>query len=542
MTFAIGVFVSFLIYIAIGVYVGRKVENQEDYFVAGRGAPALLITGSLVASYLSTVGFMGEVGFAYAGYALPLLTMAAFNASGYVLGVIFFGRYLRRSESLTIPEFFGKRFNSKALQALTGVTVILGLGAYLIAVTQGLSLVMADLLTIDRWIALLILWTAYTSFTLFAGSPGVLWTDTLMFLVFGTSAVIGMSYLVTEAGGPAAVLSSLNAIEGKEGIVYWWGQTGPNAEFGAPAAGIFWGVLFGLVWGTVVATSPWQSSRYLMAKNEHTCLRAGFAAMIGILVMYMFLALGGAAVNVFNPDIAPTELAFVWAAQNVLPVWLGVLAVTGIVAAGLSSSSTFLSLVGFSAAHDIAPLFRWARERESSAALGFSRAVMLVVGLVVLAVTIVAPPAVFEIGYFAATLFVSSWGPLAFLSVYNKRLTRRGAIAGMSTSFGTVFVLQALITFTSFPAPPIYLHPVIIGFVAGLVAFWAGSLGHQPDEESLSFQRSLFKKPPEELEPARTKITFRYAYVTFGACVIVIVFLFLVYYLPFSQTIAAGGP
>lgn len=265
---------------------------------------------------------------------------------------------------------------------------------------------MADLLPIDRWLALLILWVAYTSFTLFAGSPGVLWTDTLMFLIFGSAAIVGMSYLVVEAGGPAAVLSSLNAVEGKEGIVYWWGQTGPNAEFGAPAEGIFWGVLFGIVWGTVVATSPWQSSRYLMARTEHTCLRAGFAAMIGILVMYMFLALGGAAVNVFNPNIQPTEIAFVWAAQNVLPVWLGVLTVTGIVAAGLSSSSTFLSLVGFSTAHDIAPLFRWARERASGAALRFSRTVMLVVGLVVLGVTIVAPPAVFEIGYFAATLFV----------------------------------------------------------------------------------------------------------------------------------------
>ena len=119
-------------------------------------------------------------------------------------------------------------------------------------------------------------------------------------------------------------------------------------------------------------------------------------------------------------------------------------------------------------------------------------------------------------------------------------MTRRGAIAGMSVSFGTVFVLQALITFTGFPEPPIYLHPVIVGFVAGLVAFWVGSLGHQPDEESLNFQRSLFEKPPEELDPARTGRTFRYAYATFGVCVVVIVFLFLVYYLPFSQTIAGS--
>lgn len=539
MAFAAGVFVSFLVYIGIGVFVGRLVKDESDYYVAGRGAPALLITGSLVASYLSTVGFMGEVGFAYDGYAFPLLTMAAVNASGYALGVIFFGRYLRRSESLTVPEFFGKRFNSKALQALTGVTVIVGLGFYLVAVMQGLSLIMADLLNIDRWLALILLWVAFTSFTLFAGSPGVLWTDTLMFLIFGSAAIIGMSYLVVEAGGPAAVLSSLSAVEGKEGIVYWGGQTGPDAEFGTPAAGVFWGILFGIVWGTVVATSPWQCSRYLMARTEQTCIRSGFSAMIGILVIYIFLALGGATVNVFNPNVEPTELAFVWAAQNVLPAWLGVLAVTGIVAAGLSSSSTFLSLVGFSTAHDIAPLFQWARERESRAALGFSRVVMLVVGLIVLGITIVAPPAVFAIGYFAATLFVASWGPLAFLSVYNRRLSAQGAIAGVAAGFTTTFVFEALRTFAGLELP-IYLEPVILGFFAGLLGFYVGSLRQQPDEQSLRFHQSLFKIPPEDQDPARVRRTLGYSYVTVGACIFVIVFLFVVYYLPFSQTIAAS--
>ena len=539
MVFTAGVFTSFLVYIVIGVFVGRLVKDESDYYVAGRGAPALLITGSLIASYLSTVGFMGEVGFAYDGYAFPLLTMAAVNASGYALGVIFFGRYLRRSESLTVPEYFGKRFNSRALQALTGVTVIVGLGFYLIAVMQGLSLIMADLLNMDRWLALILLWVAFTSFTLFAGSPGVLWTDTLMFLIFGSAAIIGMSYLVVEAGGPAAVLSSLSAVEGKEGIVYWGGQTGPDAEFGTPAAGVFWGVLFGIVWGTVVATSPWQCSRYLMARSEQTCIRSGFSAMIGILVIYIFLALGGATVNVFNPNVEPTELAFVWAAQNVLPVWLGVLAVTGIVAAGLSSSSTFLSLVGFSTAHDIAPLFRWGRERERHAALRFSRIVMLVVGLIVLGIAIVAPPAVFAIGYLAATLFVASWGPLAFLSVYNRRLTARGAIAGVAAGFTTTFVFEALRTFAGLELP-IYLEPVILGFFAGLLGFYLGSLGQQPDEQSLEFHRSLFKIPPEDQDPARVRRTLRYTYVTAGVCIAVIVFLFVVYYLPYSQTIASS--
>jgi Na+/proline symporter len=75
-----------------------------------------------------------------------MLILTPLNASGYVLGVLAFGRYLRRSEALTVPEFFGKRFDSRALQAVAGGTVIVGLGAYLIAVTQGMSLLVSSLL------------------------------------------------------------------------------------------------------------------------------------------------------------------------------------------------------------------------------------------------------------------------------------------------------------------------------------------------------------------------------------------------------------
>jgi Na+/proline symporter len=540
MTFAAGVFGSFVVYVVIGYIVGRRVRTEEDYYVAGRGAPVYLITGSLIASYLSTVGFMGELGFAYSGYALVLMTLAAVNVSGYVLGVLFFGRYLRRSESITVPEFFGKRFNSRGLQALAGLTILFGLGAYLTAVTQGVSLLLEDLLGIQFWIVLLVVWVAYTSFTLFAGSPGVLWTDTLMFLVFGTAAILGMTYLVIDAGGPSAVLSALSNVEGKQDIVFWQGVTGPNAEYATPAAAIFWGVLFGVVWAVVVATSPWQTSRYLMARTEHTAIRSGFLAMIGVLVMYIFISLGGATINVYNPNIEPTELAFVWAAQNALPTVLGVLAVTGIAAAGLSSASTFLSLCGFSSAHDIAPLFRWGRRQESTSALRFSRVIMLLVGLVVLGVTLVAPPAVFEIGYFAATLFVASWGPLAFICIFSKRITTAGAITGMTAGFVTTLVAEVLRTFGGLELP-VYLDPVILGAGAALAGIIVPSMLGRPDERGLEFRESLFGVSPEQSKPEEVKRTLRYAYVAVGASAVVIVLLFLVYFLPFSRTIAAGG-
>ncbi len=540
MIFTAGVIFSFVVYLVIGVIVGRKVKDQSDYYVAGRAAPTILVTGTLVASFLSTVAFMGEVGFAYDGYAVLMLILTPLNASGYVLGVLLFGRYLRRSEVLTVPEFFGKRFDSRALQAVAGGTVLIGIGAYLIAVTQGISLLVSDLAGVDFGIALLVVWLAYTAFTLFSGSPGILINDTIMFFVFMIAGILGMVYLISAAGGPSVVVPELMGLEGKPGILSPHGMvTGPDAQYGSAAEAVLWAVTLGVVWATIVAVSPWQSSRYLMARDEHVSIRSGFVAMICVLFLYVFLMLGGATINLFDPNISPSEVAFIWAAENVLPTWLGVVVVTGIVAAGLSSAAAFLSLIGFSAAHDIAPTVSRA-QRDERAALRFSRIVMLVLGFIVLGITYVAPPAVFTIGYFAATLFAASWGPVAILSIFNARVTARGAIAGMLAGFVTVLVLQGLIEFAGVELP-IWANPVILGFGASFLGIFAGSVGQQPSPRGLEFRGSIVTVPAEDTEPRRVRTTLRFAVSTAALSAALIALLFLMYFLPYSQTIAAGG-
>jgi sodium/pantothenate symporter len=80
--YTIGILVSLAVYLAVGTYVGRKVKRLDDYFVAGRQAPTLLIVGTLVASLLSTTAFLGEVGMAYSGYGALILTLVAINVTG----------------------------------------------------------------------------------------------------------------------------------------------------------------------------------------------------------------------------------------------------------------------------------------------------------------------------------------------------------------------------------------------------------------------------------------------------------------------------
>ncbi|MGD8930601.1 MAG: hypothetical protein PVI22_16680, partial [Lysobacterales bacterium] len=186
--FAVGMLVSILVYLVVGNYAGRRVKHLEDYFVAGRQAPTLLIVGTLVASLMSTNAFMGESGIAYSGFPAIIILLTAVNCIGYVAGGLWFGRFLRRSRALTLPEYFGHRFDSRRVQTVAGLTVILGCTAYLVMVTQGAATIVSNVTGLPFGATLIIAWLGYTLFTLYSGSRGVILTDTLMFLLFGAVA------------------------------------------------------------------------------------------------------------------------------------------------------------------------------------------------------------------------------------------------------------------------------------------------------------------------------------------------------------------
>lgn len=358
-TFTITVILSFIGFLVVGIWVSRGINNKNDYFVAGRNVGVLFIAGTLVASFLSTVALMGEAGMAYDGFPWPILLLGVMSKMGYLAGVVLFGRYLRDSDALTIPEFFGKRFNSSRLRALAGASVLVGMGLYLVTVTRGLAVVIEAILGIDGFWAVFITWVAFTIFTVLSGSKGVIITDTMMFFFFIIGGVLGSVAIFREAGGVKETFNKLAADPTlREGLL-WHGQVeGPGERLNSIGEALIYIFTFGLVWAFVTAVSPWQASRYMMAKSSHTAIRAGIVTLLIIPSFYLFVMFAAYAVNLINPDIEPNSQVFIWAAYNIMPTAIGVILVTGIVAAGLSSASTFLSLVGFSAAHDVGPMFR----------------------------------------------------------------------------------------------------------------------------------------------------------------------------------------
>jgi sodium/pantothenate symporter len=380
--------VSVLLFIAIGSYAGRKVRNIDDYFVAGRRAPTLLIVGTLVASVFSTSIFLGEAGFTYDGQLGPYLLLPGIAVTGYVYGALFFGTFLRRSRAPTVADFFGQRFNSHRVQQMAGITIIFGLGGYLLVVTQGAAILISDLTGLSYPMAVVIAWLSYTGFTMYAGSRGVIITDTLMFLLFTGATIAFVGYLLDGFGGFQATIEELTRQNVKPDLTAWHGTIGEGTDWPSAWDFLIWLVIIDLAWSIVYAVSPWQSSRHLMAKNEHVVLRASIYACFAVIFLQILIYGAGGFINLAKYDIEPSETVMLWAAQNLVPPFLGALLLAGIVAAALSSASTFLSLVGFSASNDI---FR----HRDPVGLKTTRLLVGAVSVTVLLLSLYLPPSVF---------------------------------------------------------------------------------------------------------------------------------------------------
>ena len=493
------IIVSIIIFVIIGNYSGRGVKKLDDYFVAGRRAPTLLIVGTLVASVLSTSTFMGEAGFTYDGQMGPYILFPGLAVIGYVYGALLFGTFLRRSRAVTVADFFGQRFNSHRVQQVAGVTIIIGLGGYLLVVTQGAAILLSDLTGLSYFQSIMLAWFSYTMFTMYAGSKGVILTDTLMFLLFTGATVVVVYIIVSDLGGVATAVGNLVSSGIKPDIASWHGVVGPGTEWPSGIDLLIWIVVIDISWGVVYAVGPWQASRHLMARDEHVVIRASiYTCFIVILMQYFIYGVGG-LINLANPNIAPSETVMIWAAKNMVPEILGAILLAGIVAAALSSASTFLSLVGFSVSNDIV-------KRQQPLSLNTTRLLMLATGLIVLIASFFFPPNIFWLMLFIGTVFASSWGAVAFMSVWSKRITADAAFWGIVMGF-VCNVIPAAMEYIGVITWPSYLNPVIIGVVASLLTIFIMSARGTVSRKEKLYRLRLHRTPDVDRDLIKTITT-----------------------------------
>jgi len=525
--FTITIIISVLIFVVIGTYSGRGIKELDDYFVAGRRAPTLLIVGTLVASVFSTSIFMGEAAFTYDGQLGAYMLFPGIAVVGYVYGALLFGTYLRRSRAPTVAAFLGQRFSSHRVQQAAGATIIIGLGGYLLVVTQGAAILLSDLTGISYTQGIVVAWLSYTVFTMYAGSKGVIITDTLMFLLFSGATVAFVYVIVSDMGGVATAIETLARGDIKGEIASWHGIIGPGTEWPTALDYVIWAVVLDMAWGMVYAVGPWQASRHLMARDEHVVIRASIYACFAVAIMQLLIYGAGGVINIVNPDITPSETVMIWAAKNMVPELLGALLLAGIIAAALSSASTFLSLVGFSASNDIV-------ERDKELTLGVTRTIMFAVAVIVLMASFYFPPNIFWIMLFIGTVFASSWGPVGFMSIWSKNITKDAAYWGIVTGF-FFNVIPAALVYMDIISLASYLHPAVIGTAASVITILVVSKRGTVTTEESEYRLGLHRVPDIDLDLKKTRTTLIGAICLILYGIAMPVLMMLYYVIPYQR-------
>lgn len=375
--------------LGIGRYWSKRINSTEDFHLCGRQLGRLPASLSLAATEFSGSGLIGGAGLVYAiGLSGIFWNYAAIPA--YILLGILIAPRLRRMRLTTIPEYIGMKFGVST-QRLTAVLEIIEAVAFVAVQILVSALLLSALFNLSVAQASIIVTAAFAIYTMMGGLWAVVWTDALQ-------------YVVLMAGIILAVVLALNAVGGIDGLH----ASLPKEHFSFTQLGLW----TPLAWGALALYSYGVDQAYmqraLAAKDAETARFAYLFTGCNYVVFGGCVALLGLAAAALLPGLENENQALPELVAQVLPEGVRALIMTAIIAATMSTSSSFLAAASSLAVQDLyEPIFgEGASDKKkifhsrvitavfAAMSLGISLVFPGVVSLVVFA-TLVAPAAIF---------------------------------------------------------------------------------------------------------------------------------------------------
>ena len=189
--------IFFAVMIGIGVMTRKKANSVEGFVLGGRSAGPWLTAFGYGTSYFSAVVFIGYAGqFGYK-YGLASTWIGIGNAViGSLLAWIVLGRRTRvmtkHLDSKTMPDFFGKRFDSQALRIAAALISFVFLIPYTSSVYNGLSRLFNMAFNIDYKICIIVMAALTCVYVILGGYMATVVNDFVqgIIMLFGICAVI----------------------------------------------------------------------------------------------------------------------------------------------------------------------------------------------------------------------------------------------------------------------------------------------------------------------------------------------------------------
>ena len=441
-----GEVLAFALYFVAIVFVGiffffkeRKDATQANFFLGGRKMGPWVTAMSAQASDMSAWLLMGLPGSILA-FGFGQMWIGIGLALGTAANWIFVAKRLRQfshaaGDAITVPQYLGNRFLAKSntLQVICAVIFFVCFTIYVAsAYVAGASVFTTIFPALETKTAMIIFALAMLAITFFGGFKAVCWTDffqgLLMFCALLAVPIIIVATQELDTSALSAIYSYQDAVSGET----------IECAFGTGIFDASWqDVISGLAWGLGYFGMPHILVRFMSIEKPSMVKKSATMAIIWVVI-----TLGCAClIAYFGRMLIAEELltddsqkmVFIVFARQLFPTFLAGILMAAIIAASMSTADSQLLVASSSFTSDIyKPIIR--KEASEKEILWVGRIVVVIVAIIAFFIANskgAGAQAIMNLVENAWAGFGSSFGPVILLSLFWRRFTYKGAIAGV---------------------------------------------------------------------------------------------------------------
>jgi len=423
----IAIIIYMIAMLAIGYYSYRKTTNLNDYMLGGRNLGPAVSALSAGASDMSGWLLMGLPGAIY---------LAGLNEAWIAIGLTI-GAYLNwllvaprlrvytevSNNSITIPSFLDNRLKGKSslLRIASGIIILLFFTFYVSSGMVAGGKFFESSFGLDYHWGLLIVSAVVVAYTLFGGFLAVSYTDFLQGLMMFLALLIVPIVGVITLGGIGEVADGVRAVD--------------PTHFSLFAGTTFLGIISAAAWGLGYFGQPHIIVRFMALKSKREAKQARRIG-IGWMVFSLLGAIATALVGIAYFDqfesasFTDPETVFLALGQAVFHPFVAGLMLAAVLAAIMSTISSQLIVTSSALVEDLYKKVIKS-DAEDKTYVFYGRIAVLVVALIAGALAWEQNETILGLVAFAWAGFGASFGPVILLSLYWRKLTATGALAGM---------------------------------------------------------------------------------------------------------------
>lgn len=460
---ALGIGVYLVGMLIIGTIAAKLTKNLNDYVLGGRRLSAGVTALSAGASDMSSWLMLGLPGAVYLS-GLGAIWLPIGLAIGAYLNWKFIAKPFRvytklANDSITIPDYLENRFHdkSKFLRVISALIILVFFTFYTSASLVGGAVLLENSFGMDYITALWIGAFIIVAYTFFGGFLAASWTDFIQGILMFLALIIVPIVAINEIGGWNETVQKVKLID--------------SSLLDGFSGATLIGTISLLAWGLGYFGQPHIIVRFMGIKSTKELPKARFIGMSWmILSLIGAILVGFTGIAYFSEmPLDNPETVFIQFSQVLFNPWVAGLLLAAILSAIMSTVDSQLLVSSSALAQDF---FKSILKKNASQKEEMIVGRMAVLGISLIAILLGYNPdsKILELVSYAWAGFGASFGPVIILSLFWKRMTKNGALAGIIVGALTV------ITWSAIDGGIFDLYELAPGFVFGWLSIVIVSL------------------------------------------------------------------